>query len=124
MPCSIGKYCAIVYDLTIISADHDMKRTNIQLELMTRIGLSTNFMSKGSVIIGNNVWIGDRVLILSGAHISDGSVIGAGSIVTKNCPLFSIVAGSPAKIIKIFSDSIITQLMNIKWWDWPEDKMR
>jgi acetyltransferase-like isoleucine patch superfamily enzyme len=95
-----------------------MKIANIQLELMTRIGLSINFMSKGNAIIGNNVWIGDRVLILSGAHIGDGSVIGAGSVVTNNCPPFSIVAGSPAKIIKKrFSDSIITQLMNIKWRD-------
>lgn len=52
------------------------------------------------VIIGNHVWIGDNAIILKGVHIGDGAIIGAGSIVTKNIPNNSIVAGVPAKIIK------------------------
>lgn len=59
--------------------------------------------SKGPVIIGNNVWIGDKATILAGVKIGDGAVIAANSVVTKDVPSFSIVAGTPAKIIKVVS---------------------
>ena len=57
-------------------------------------------MSKGDVIIGKNVWIGDKVTILPNVKIGDGVVIGANSVVTKDIPPCSVVAGNPAKIIK------------------------
>lgn len=57
-------------------------------------------ISKGPVIIGRNVWIGDKVTILPGVFIGEGAIIGANSVVTHDVPSFSIVAGSPAKIIK------------------------
>lgn len=56
--------------------------------------------SKGPVIIGKNVWIGDKATILPGVTIGDGSIIGANSVVTKDVPAYSVVAGNPAKIIK------------------------
>lgn len=56
--------------------------------------------SKGQVVIGKNVWIGDKVTILPGVSIGDGSVIAANSVVTKSIPPYSIAAGIPAKIIK------------------------
>ena len=56
--------------------------------------------SKGEISIGRNVWIGDRVSILSGVSIGDNAIIGAGSIVTHNIPSNSLVAGAPAKVIK------------------------
>lgn len=55
--------------------------------------------SKGNVVIGDNVWIGDKATILSGVTIGDGAVIGANSVVTKDVPEYSVVAGNPAKII-------------------------
>ena len=57
--------------------------------------------SKGSVEIGNNVWIGDKVSILAGVKIGDGAVIAANAVVTKDVPAYSIVGGVPAEIIKI-----------------------
>lgn len=57
-------------------------------------------VSKGKIIIEENVWIGEQVVILSNVHIGKGSIIAAGSIVTKNIPAYSIAAGNPAKVIK------------------------
>lgn len=56
--------------------------------------------SKGPVIIGNNVWIGDKATILPGVTIGDGVVVAANSVVTKNVPAYCVVAGNPARIIK------------------------
>lgn len=55
--------------------------------------------SKGAVNIGNNVWIGDKTTILAGVNIGDGAVVGANTVVTKDVPSYSVVAGNPAKII-------------------------
>jgi len=59
--------------------------------------------SKGPVIIGNNVWLGEKVAIMPNVTIEDGAIIGANSVVTKNIPAYSIAAGCPAKIIKKLS---------------------
>lgn len=56
--------------------------------------------SKGEIVICNNVWIGDKVAILGGVHIGDNVIIGANSVVTKDVPNNSIVAGVPAKVVK------------------------
>lgn len=56
--------------------------------------------SKGSIIIGENVWIGRNVCIMPGVSIGDGAIIGANSVVTKNIEAYSVSAGAPAKIIK------------------------
>lgn len=56
---------------------------------------------KGEVVIGDNVWIGERVVICPGVHIGDGAIIGANAVVTHNVPAYSVVAGVPAKVIKM-----------------------
>ena len=69
------------------------------------------------IIIGNDVWIGYGVIINRGVTIGDGAVIGAGSVVTKDVPPYTIVAGTPAKIIKMrFDESQIDKLTKLKWW--------
>lgn len=59
-----------------------------------------NLQSKGEVVIGNNVWIGDKATILAGVHIGDNVIVGANSVVTKDVPSNCMVAGCPAKILK------------------------
>jgi acetyltransferase-like isoleucine patch superfamily enzyme len=81
-------------------------------------------LSKGDVVIGNDVWIGYRAIILSGVTIGDGAVIGAGAVVTKDVEPYAIVAGNPARLIrKRFDDETIRRLLEIKWWDWPIEKI-
>ena len=73
----------------------------------------------GKNIIGNDVWIGDGAIILAGINIGDGAVIAADSVVTKDVPPYAIVGGVPAKVIKMrFSDEIITELLQLKWWNY------
>lgn len=60
------------------------------------------YIDYSPVVIGNNVWVGEQVSILSGVKIGDGSVIGANSVVTKDIPSYSIAVGNPAKVIKFF----------------------
>lgn len=56
--------------------------------------------SKGPIVIGNDVWIGDKATILPGVTIGDGAVIAANAVVTKDVPAYSVVGGNPARIIK------------------------
>lgn len=72
--------------------------------------------------IGNDVWIGDNVIIMGGVSIGDGAIIAAGAVVTHNVAPYTIVAGVPAKMIKQrFSDEQITVLSKIKWWNQPDE---
>ena len=122
--CFIGKYCAIGDGVRIITDNHDMERANLQYTLNARHGFCGLSKSKGDVKIGNNVWIGDRAIILSGVQVGDGAVIGAGAVISKNVEPFSISVGVPARSVKKrFSEYIISQLLEIRWWNWPEEKI-
>jgi virginiamycin A acetyltransferase len=76
------------------------------------------------VVIGNDVTIGANAIVLPGVTIGDGSIVGAGSVVTHDVPPFAVVAGVPAKILKYrFSQQKIKKLLKIAWWNWSEDKI-
>lgn len=81
--------------------------------------------SKGNVHIGNDVWIGREAIIMSGVTIGDGAVIGSRAIVTKAVPPYAIVAGNPARIIRMrFDDKTINRLLEIKWWSWDDSQIK
>ena len=70
------------------------------------------------------MWIGYGVTILSGVSIGHGSVIGAGSVISKDVPPYSIVAGNPAKLLRMrFTSSQIDFLLKEEWWEWPIEKI-
>lgn len=85
----IGKYCAIANNVNILSETHG-----------TGVGALHKPIKK-PIVIGDFVWIGTNVLIREGIKIGDYSIIGANSVVTKDVKKYSIVAGLPAKLIKI-----------------------
>jgi acetyltransferase-like isoleucine patch superfamily enzyme len=77
------------------------------------------------VNIGNDVFIGRDVNIMNNVTIGDGCVIGAKSMVTKDCLPYGIYAGTPAKLIRMrFNDDMISQLKGIGWWNWSEEKIK
>lgn len=128
----IGKFCSIALGVTIfLGGNHRVDWISLYPFDPTHPswpetrGTETSLVSKGDVTIGNDVWIGSGTTIMSGVTIGDGSAIGAGSVVTTDVEPYSIVAGNPARLVKKrFSDAEIAKLLEIRWWDWPKEKIR
>jgi len=130
----IGKFCAIACGAKFLftSANHTMKSLStypfpIFFEEwgLDRADITTAWDNKGDIVIGNDVWIGYEAIILSGVTIGDGAIIGARAVVTKDVPPYTVVAGVPAKEIrKRYSPQTIERLCQLKWWDWPHEKIR
>jgi acetyltransferase-like isoleucine patch superfamily enzyme len=70
-------------------------RDDLQIAPMSRV-----LVSKGKVIIGDNVWIGEKASIMPGVTIGEGAIVAANAVVTKDVPAYSVVAGVPAKVLK------------------------
>lgn len=77
------------------------------------------FDNSPKTVIGHDVWIGRKAIIMPGVKVGNGAIVGAGAVVTKDVPDYAIVAGVPAKIIKYrFPDLIIQELLSVKWWQY------
>lgn len=127
----IGKFCSISQNVKILlGGNHrtDWVTTypfgHINTDVFNKFDGSGTPTTKGDVIIGNDVWIGEGAKIMSGVIIGDGAVIANNSHVVKNVEPYSIVGGNPAKHIRYrFTEEQISQLLQIKWWDWDEEKI-
>jgi NDP-sugar pyrophosphorylase family protein len=81
-------------------------------------------LSKGDVKIGNDVWIGDHAVILSGVTIGNGAIIGANAVVARDVAAYAVVVGNPAREVrKRFDERSIQRLEALKWWDWPNERI-
>lgn len=92
----IGNNCLTGKWVTISDNNHG----STEIEVLDTPPIKRTICSKGPIIIGDNVWIGEKTTILSGVTIGKGAVIGANSVVTRDVPPYAVVAGNPAKIIK------------------------
>ncbi len=80
--------------------------------------------NRGDIVVGNDVWIGYEAVILAGVTIGDGAVIGARAVVTRDVPPYTIVGGVPAKPIRTrFDRDTAERLLELKWWDWPAERI-
>ena len=79
----------------------------------------------GKVTVGSDVWIGQDVAILDGVTVGHGASVGACSVVTRDVPPYSVVAGNPARVIRTrFPGSVVAALLRVAWWDWTDDEIR
>lgn len=130
----VGKFCSIACGAKFLftSANHTMHSISTYPFpiFFEEWGLDvTNITSawdnKGDIVIGNDVWIGYEAIVLSGVTIGDGAIIGTRAVVTKDVPPYTIVGGIPAKPIrKRFSDEVISKLLELQWWNWPENRIK
>ncbi|WP_395051196.1 CatB-related O-acetyltransferase [Flavobacterium sp.] len=127
----IGAFCSLGANIIIGGASHtvDWVSTspvfNENKDHLTKKFSYHKFNLENHTSIGNDVWIGNCVLIKSNLKIGDGVVIGMGSVVTKDIPPYEIWAGNPAKLIKKrFENDVAAELLKIKWWEWEDKKIQ
>ena len=127
----VGNFCSIAGGVKVyLGGNHrtDWITTypfgHIHQHIFNKFDGSGHPSTKGNVIIGNDVWIGDNVTIMSGVNIGDGVVIANNSHVVKDIEPYSLVGGNPAKLIKYrFTQQQIEKLLEIKWWYWDDEKI-
>ncbi|PVY79637.1 hypothetical protein C7414_105320 [Cupriavidus alkaliphilus] len=140
----IGRFCSIARNIIIGEAEHPMDFLSTSPVMYSKrywkdmdyvadyydacaVGIKEAAkafegrypIANQSVAIGNDVWIGEGVFIRRGVKIGDGAIIGSRSIVNKDVEPYSVVAGAPARRIRMrFSDSVIEKLLSLKWWNY------
>ncbi|MCB0662486.1 MAG: CatB-related O-acetyltransferase [Saprospiraceae bacterium] len=127
----IGKFCMIASDVTFIMNGGNHLSDSISAYPFAIFGngwegamKGKSYPYRGDTIIGNDVWIGYKAVIMPGVTIGDGAIIGTKSVVTKDVAPYSIVGGNPAKEIKKrFEEKTIEKLQAIAWWDWPPEQI-
>ena len=113
----IGCFCSIAPNVSfIVCGEHRLDTLSTYPFRARYLGCRFEAMSKGDIVIEDDVWICESAIILSGVSIGQGAVVAAGSVVTKNVPPYAVVAGNPAQIIKYrFSEELIKVLMRIDY---------
>jgi acetyltransferase-like isoleucine patch superfamily enzyme len=127
----IGNFCSIAGNVNVyLGGNHNINWVttypfgHIHQNVFNNFNGEGHPSTKGDVIIGNDVWIGNNVTIMSGCKIGDGTVIANNSHVVKNTESYSLIGGNPAKLIKYrFTKEQINKLLEIKWWNWDDDKI-
>lgn len=127
----IGKYCSLSTQIEIfLGGNHRTDFvTTYPFSAIAQWPEAANIeghpASRGDVRIGNDVWIGMGAMILSGVTIGDGAAIAARAVVTHDVPPYAIVAGNPARVVRMrFPDAIIQDLLKVRWWDWDVARVR
>lgn len=129
----IGKFCSIACGAKFLfnSANHTLSSlSTYPFPLffdewgLEKKDVTNAWDNKGDIVIGNDVWIGYKAVVLAGVTIGDGAIIGTRAVVTKNVPPYTIVGGVPAKPIKKrFSEETISALLEIQWWNWSKERI-
>ena len=98
----------------MLSADHPTDQLSTYPYKVKLLNQPLEGVSKGDIVVGDDVWFGFRSTIMSGVHIGQGAIIAAGAVVTKDVPPYAIVGGVPAKIIRYrFANEVISELMKV-----------
>lgn len=128
----IGRYCALATGTTFImnGANHRLDGPSTYpfpifgAGWAEHVDLLQGLPSRGGTRVGHDVWIGWRATVAPGVSIGHGAVVASASVVASDVPPYAIVAGNPAKVVKMrFADDVIERLLAVAWWDWPVEKV-
>ena len=129
----IGKFCSLASFVRLNPGNHPLERpTSHHMTYRAKqYGFGDTddleffaWREAHPVRVGHDVWIGHGATVLPGVTISNGAAIGAGAIVTKDIAPYTVVAGVPAKPIKMrFNNATVQQLEAIQWWDWTRAEL-
>lgn len=123
-PATIGRYCQFGPYAALYGQDHPTSHATAYVNQYLLGGQLRKYIDRARIGIDNDVWLGHGAVVLKGVTIGDGAIIGAGSVVTRDVPPYTIVAGNPAHIIRRrFRDDVNELLLVLKWWDWPVAEM-
>jgi acetyltransferase-like isoleucine patch superfamily enzyme len=113
----IGDFVSIASGVKfILGGNHNLHTFSTYPFKVKLMGQKTESTSKGSIIIGDDVWIGTDSIILSGVKVGQGAVVGAGSVVSKDIPPYAIVIGNPAKVVKFrFDQTLIDKMTHFQF---------
>lgn len=125
---SIGKFCSIAENLQFIVRGAHMIDWVTTYPFQAVWGMDVplhDLPSCSPITIGNDVWIAANVKIKQGVTIGDGAILATECFVTKDVPPYAMVGGNPAKIIKYrFTEKQIKDLLEIKWWNWDDQRIK
>lgn len=128
----VGSFCSIGSGAAFIMAGNQGHRNDWistfpfywMSEVEAFAGAANGFRPAGDTVIGNDVWIGSEAIVMPGVRIGDGAVIGTRALVTRDVEPYAIVGGNPARTIrKRFDDERVRLLLDMRWWDWPDDRL-
>jgi virginiamycin A acetyltransferase len=129
----IGRFCAIAADTRFImnGANHDMRGFSTYpfgiLGGDARAAWDDGSVEagfRGDTIVGNDVWFGTEAMVLPGVTIGDGAIVAARAVVSRDVPPYAIVAGNPARVVKMrFDEATVSRLLAVGWWHWPIDRI-
>ena len=127
----IGKFCMIASGVTFIMNGANHLSRSVSAYPFAIFGADwagamegRAYPNKGNTVVGSDVWIGYGATIMPGVTVGDGAIIATKSVVTSDVPPYAIVGGNPARVIRMrFSEERIEELLELRWWDWPVDKI-
>ncbi|MEZ8696470.1 CatB-related O-acetyltransferase [Vibrio lentus] len=119
----IGDYVCIGAEVVILMGGNHTHRVDWFSLYPFMDVIEDAYIGKGDTHIKDGVWLGMRAMIMPGVTIGEGAVVAANSVVTKDVEPYSIVGGSPAKVVKYrFDESVIDELISMKIYEWPAEK--
>lgn len=123
----IGNFCSIARNVSFQTFNHNHKKITSYFigKNLFKEKWQNETVSKGDIVLHNDVWVGAHCVVLGGVTIHNGAIVAANSVVTKDVPAYSIVAGTPAKVIGYrFDELTIQKIQELKWWDWSIEKIK
>ena len=121
----IGNYCSIGNEVRFLfGVDHPTNQISTYPFKDMILNSGIDAISKGNIVVDDDVWICQGAIILSGVHIGQGAIIAAGAVVTKDVPPYAIVGGVPAKVIEYrFPPELIEELLKIDYSKLTKEKV-